>query len=186
MLTYRLVLATKEAISLKKAQWGNRTLGESRLSRDGLVQLWVPTGWKERPIGADSDASLKLGSPSELVFVNVVSEDPSEFESLQHYAAALQKNYLQGSERSRAKQFEFRSFGSTESFQINGRPALRLPFEATLEQRIDFEGHLYCVRGPTHFHQILAYGVDSAYRADALNLASMIKNAELRGGGQKP
>ena len=177
---YGVGKAVHEAEAQEHEQSGNRVAGEPRVSSDRLVTLWVPTLWHEVAAkDTSSEAKLAVAPPGEDVVIVVINELASDFDEgfgVGQYLEVAKKVYSKPD-----KKIVFREFGMPEPFEIDGRPAMRISYQAT-KDGIRLQGHVYCVRGPSHFHQFLTLGVPSAMGKRHAEIESIVTQARLVAG----
>jgi uncharacterized membrane protein len=126
-------------------------------SRDGIVAMIAPSGWK--PIGGDDlSPAVDLGvcSAAEDVLVFNVNEAASDFEddfTVAAYAEIVQKLYRENMKA---------TFRNAEPIELAGYPALRFPFEGSYSG-IRLRGFLFALKSPRNFHHVVLATVPSDY-----------------------
>lgn len=126
-------------------------------SRDGVVSIVAPSGWKLLG-GDDLSPAVDLGvcSAAEDVLLFNVNEAASDFEeelTVAAYAELVQKLYRQNMKA---------TFRDAEPIELAGYPAMRFPFEGAYEG-IRLRGFLFALRSPQNFHHVVLATIPSEY-----------------------
>lgn len=164
-----------EANTVSQQQAGSQQSGTAHSSSEQAVTIWVPATWNAEKLESDLAANLAVVSRSGDVGVVVVNEPASDFEpahTLDGYLAGVRAAYSPGAGLVRV-------LGAAEACAVGGFPALRAPFEGS-NRGVRVRGHIYVVRGPSHFHQFLVFGAPSAFARKATELQRIVTGATLR------
>jgi hypothetical protein len=126
-------------------------------SRDGIVSMVAPSGWK--PLGGDDlSPAVDLGvcSATEDVLVFNVNEAASDFED--EFTVAAYAELVQNLYRENMKA----AFRDAEPIELAGYPAVRFPFEGSYGG-IRLRGFLFALKSPKNFHHFVLATVPSEY-----------------------
>ncbi|MGK7872348.1 MAG: hypothetical protein AB4426_03240 [Xenococcaceae cyanobacterium] len=139
------------------------------LSRDGLTQVVVPSGWKTQQDLHD-DADIQVANTWDESYLIVLSDSKTDFEdiTLEEHSQITSQILLENVKNAQVS-------SEPKELEINGRPAVQYEIRGSVD-RIKIIYLHTTVDGKESFHQLVAWTLPSKFQKNRPVLESVINS----------